>query len=200
MGATTVMASGWRPVIFTPVDHDVDLTPGFVSDEKVAPVKVVCIDDSAIIADLETVARCRIGFRGHSLMASAQKQMADEMATFPWRSMTELEQAQEMDAQTAGFRTARQANEEQVKHVRDEMTRLLVTGSLEDEGRAVVLAVSDDEQPRARTRGLVLALQMLINEYGLPAFILDSEETGHTDNEGNTFTRHVAELAVIWPR
>ena len=186
---------------FTPLDQDMDLLDMPIEFKRLTPPPpVVCIDDSAALADAECIERCRNTYQFHPLMRKAQEQMVREMAAFPWKSLTPLEAAQEQDAEAAGFRTSRQANEEQVRHVHEEMVRLLASGTLFNEKRAVVLAIHADGTPRPRTKGLVLALQALINEYALPAFILDSEEDGHRDGDGESYTRHTAELAVIWPR
>lgn len=78
MGTPIPAALSAAPTVFTAVDHDEDLTPVRVDE-------VVCIDDSAIHADLETIESCRAQLRDRR-----RRQMASAALIFMDKARVDL--------------------------------------------------------------------------------------------------------------
>lgn len=139
------------------------------------------------------------GFRHTRVYHMAAREMAEHMAAFPWRAPSVLEAAAEQDAIAAGFVTQRVADADQVASIREIVGRMAATGELAREGRKVLMTVSGAAQPKPRNRGIVLALQAIINELGLPAFLHDRVEGDFEDLEGTKYTAYASDLVVVWP-
>jgi len=140
-----------------------------------------------------------VNFRHTQVYRIAAREMAAHMAAFPWQAPSELEMAAEKDAIAAGFVTQRMADADQVAGVREIVQRMIETGELAREGRKVLIRVTGAAQPKPRTRGLVLALQAVVNELGLPAFLQDRVEGEFTDAEERPYTAYASDLIVVWP-
>jgi hypothetical protein len=140
-------------------------------------------------------------FFGKPVLNVAQRDMAREMAAFPWRPMVVLEAAAEADAAAAGFTTTRMADREQVASICEIAARMVATGELASRGQATLATLTGDgeDHRKPRSRGLVLALQAVVNA-GIPAFIHDRVEGVHVDGNGTTYTRYAADLIMVWPR
>jgi len=149
---------------------------------------------------MATAATVVPNFRHTFVFGMAAREMAEHMAAFPWKAPSVLEAAAEEDAKAAGFTTERMSDADQVASGLEIARRMAgPDGKLAAEGRLVLMSLSGAERPKPRSRGLVLTLQAVINELGLPAFLQDRKTEGQTDESGKSYASYATDLVLVWP-